>query len=186
MNVCENCKLLNLNLKVKKTIFCSQKCIDIFIKHSRYKKKGKSICCKQCKGYFYNYASRSEGKHGIFCSNFCNGKFRYESLETKKFFKIAHDEKKCFQKGYQNSKSNQYKGFIKTGSNIEKGIRYKRKTINGKQMQLHRYIMEYSIGRKLKEDEVVHHINENIHDNSIENLKIMSRVEHGRLHKKRN
>lgn len=50
------------------------------------------------------------------------------------------------------------------------------------QVKLHRYLMEIKIGRKLKEEEVVHHIDGNKLNNSIDNLKILSRAEHNKLH----
>lgn len=61
--------------------------------------------------------------------------------------------------------------------------RYKRVTINGITMTEHRYLIEQSIGRKLRPDEQVHHINGNRYDNSIENLKIVTQEEHDRFHK---
>ena len=48
----------------------------------------------------------------------------------------------------------------------------------------HRVIMEHHIGRKLGFNEVVHHINGDRKDNRIENLEIMSRSEHSRMHHK--
>ena len=47
----------------------------------------------------------------------------------------------------------------------------------------HREVMEQHIGRSLRPDEHVHHINENHTDNRIENLQIVSPAEHIRLHK---
>ena len=47
----------------------------------------------------------------------------------------------------------------------------------------HRYIMEIYLGRKLTKDEVVHHINGLGTDNRIENLTVMSKVDHDRLHR---
>lgn len=49
---------------------------------------------------------------------------------------------------------------------------------------VHRYNMANKLGRKLRSDEVVHHIDGNKNNNSISNLEIMSVSEHSRLHAK--
>lgn len=46
----------------------------------------------------------------------------------------------------------------------------------------HVVIMEQHIGRRLRNGEVVHHINGIKTDNRIENLRLMTNKEHGRLH----
>lgn len=46
----------------------------------------------------------------------------------------------------------------------------------------HRIVMETKLGRKLEQGEVVHHVNGKIRDNRPENLAVMSRGEHVRLH----
>lgn len=46
----------------------------------------------------------------------------------------------------------------------------------------HRIIMEMHLGCKLTDNEVVHHKDGNPRNNDIENLQLMTRSEHGKLH----
>lgn len=55
---------------------------------------------------------------------------------------------------------------------------------NNIRMDEHRYVMEKYLGRTLKRNEVIHHINGNKKDNRIQNLKLMTLSEHSRLHNK--
>lgn len=62
---------------------------------------------------------------------------------------------------------------------------YKYKKIklkDGSTIDEHRMIMEDTLGRKLKFNEIVHHIDGNSRNNSIDNLKLMTRKEHNKLH----
>ena len=48
---------------------------------------------------------------------------------------------------------------------------------------LHRVLMENKLGKLLVDDEVVHHRNGVKSDNRVENLEVMKRAEHSKLHK---
>lgn len=53
---------------------------------------------------------------------------------------------------------------------------------NGRFTYEHILVMENILGRKLTKDEVVHHINHNPKDNRAENLVVLTRSEHMRIH----
>lgn len=46
----------------------------------------------------------------------------------------------------------------------------------------HRIVMENHLGRLLNPDEVVHHKNHNKQDNRLDNLEVLTMVEHAKLH----
>lgn len=60
---------------------------------------------------------------------------------------------------------------------------YRRKrTPDGRNMRVHRYEMEKEIGRRLLPSELVHHKDENKHNNDPSNLEITTRSNHARIH----
>lgn len=59
---------------------------------------------------------------------------------------------------------------------------YKRTTYKGEPIDEHRKVMEQYLGRKLGRYEYVHHKNGNKRDNRIENLEVMTPLEHNQHH----
>ena len=46
----------------------------------------------------------------------------------------------------------------------------------------HRFVMEWILGRRLLSNEIVHHIDEDKHNNHPDNLEILTRAEHTLIH----
>ena len=65
---------------------------------------------------------------------------------------------------------------------LSRNTRTRLVTVNGKKVRAHRYIMAQHLGRPLRADEEVHHINHDPLDNRVENLVVMSRADHIALH----
>lgn len=59
---------------------------------------------------------------------------------------------------------------------------YKLLSVEGEKILEHRFVMQKFIGRKLKESEIVHHVDGNKLNNSIENLQVMDRASHAKEH----
>ena len=53
---------------------------------------------------------------------------------------------------------------------------------NGGRVREHRFVMEGHLGRNIKSNEIIHHINGDSQENRLENLELMTKSEHSRHH----
>jgi hypothetical protein len=115
--------------------------------------KGSNRSCVECGGDFW--VRPSEDRRGSvrkFCSRKC-----------------MHPNKKL---GLPEGEYLSYDGYIVISTTPD----------GRKQIKKHRYVMEQHIGRALMPSEIVHHIDEDKLNNSINNLQICTRSEHNRIH----
>ena len=66
-------------------------------------------------------------------------------------------------------------------AHLGKGDRKTYQKIHGR--HVHRVVAEQKIGRPLHSDEIVHHIDGDIHNNAPENLQVMTQSDHINLHR---
>lgn len=155
---CPVCHCL-FNTQDKRKIFCGRKCWAI----SRTKPKINKVC-KQCQKHFFSKEHDNKTHTYLFCSQKCYGQYRKEN--------------------YSGKNHNSWKG----GVTYANGYRYiylpnhPYAEKKGYFME-HRKIMEDDLGRLLDPvNEVVHHKDGDILNNSIENLEVMSRAAHLLIH----
>ena len=87
-------------------------------------------------------------------------------------------------------KSGKWRGGIKCDKDgylhfkVPKGCRFSSMKDNNGYVYIHRLTMAAFLQRPLRPEEVVHHINNNVSDNKIENLRLFkNNGEHSRLHR---
>jgi hypothetical protein len=164
----------------KKKSVCSLSC-----KRKKQEKQKIQNACLYC-GKKYKLC-KSRAKHERYCSSTCKEKY---SKERKR--QVCLQCNKVFYKQYKTvCCSTKCRSLYFSGKNCTSYVNGKSKQATGYIVILtgpkkyefeHRLIMEKKIGRKLKKREVVHHINGIKTDNRIENLLLMDKKDHDRMH----
>lgn len=140
--------------------------------HVNIKTLSNRCCSDKCKKDFIKLNRRNK-EH--ICSG-CGITFiGYRNNKTQLKF-CGQDCSKNFMRGERSP-------FFSNGSTVTSGG-YRAILIGEKYILEHRLIMEEHLGRKLERDENIHHKDGNKLNNKIENLELMSTVEHSRLHHK--
>lgn len=156
------CKVFNLSRKQKeklrsgitKKAYCSHACAG------KHKKIKRLAACANCGKEFepsktqWSNFTRGINKH-MFCSIGCVGEF-YSGENNY---------------SWKGRRSVDERGYVRIQLGGRGGYKYE-----------HRIVMEEKLGRKLRPEEVVHHINGDRQDNRPENLMLLSDSEHGRHH----
>lgn len=145
--------------KIHKGKYCSRECYYLG-RWGKDRRKIKSKCLV-CENEFLAYISDQKK----FCSRKCYGKYRSENIKNMNHPRFLGKIKYGTERRYWAVLSPYHPFADSKGYVME-----------------HRLIMEKHLKRLLEEKEVVHHINENPLDNRIENLELMTKNEHDRLH----
>lgn len=141
---------------------------NCFLEDKYFKKK---FCSDECYDkYILDNKKKRFLKH---CTNCRKEFFSNKEKTISGFFFCSQECSKQYMKG-----KNAY-GW-KGGTFTVAGYKIVKK--DGKYQYEHRIVMEKYLGRKLRPDEAVHHIDENKLNNDIANLKLMTKREHDRHH----
>lgn len=139
------------------------------------KLKGKTFCSQACKNILMSQKLKGDSRLSTRKKNPDN----YVTCKHcgKEFYKVNNTRNIQFC-----SNECRLNNYRKDGKRIKgEYIQIFLKSEN-KWVYEHRYIMEQQLGRKLSTAEEVHHINEDKLDNRVENLVVLSKAEHTRIH----
>lgn len=140
--------------------------------------------------YIYGHSNRInlKGKICCHCGNTYYRKMTPYNEDIKVFENRKYCSPECSALAHLRNNGSNWKGGKRIDRNgyiyILVGRSHHLASKDGYALE-HRMVAESIIGRRLKKDEVVHHKNENKHDNSPENLEVLSgNAEHRKIHSK--
>lgn len=147
-------------MESKICLVCGKK----FFKNGRDSKSWSTAkyCCRRCMGL----GMRKRVKYNC---DYCGKEYEVEPCKLNRKYK-NYCSNECKFKAHQKGYGLTTDGYVW----IYIG--------NNKEIKLHRYLMEIKLGRKLKSSEIVHHKDFNKLNNNIDNLEIVNRTKHNKIH----
>ena len=139
------------------------------------------LICRQCGEQYQPTRIR---KKSVYCSAQCSGKSKSFPLLTPfAVVKEMYVEKSLTTREIAKKLGTTWKRVSKAlkdnGVEMKGGRRAKKRSCS----KTYRALVEKKIGRPLKTEEIVHHLDCDPTNNKIENLAVVSRQQHGKLHK---
>lgn len=186
--ICEYCGKEFLKRSDLKPRYCSSACCG----KAKSEKERKYIVCPICGVTF-----RKKRSTNVYCSNKCANIARKKSVFVECDNCGKQIEKpQCHIKEHNFCSTecrNEWYAKHAVGENASRwnggiyhtseGYLFLRQD-DGSYKAEHRIVMEKELGRELTSDEIVHHIDENKTNNSIDNLIVLTRAEHAKIHRK--
>lgn len=136
--------------------------------------------CPHCQNDF-----KSPYKPAIYCSRNCAIRHKWPKRLCPECGKqviktdCIHCSRACSSSAKMKANAARRAAYHPTGDHPQ-GYRMGR--VNRRKVLEHRYVMEQHLGRPLKPDELVHHIDGNKQNNDISNLALTSQTEHRKIH----
>lgn len=145
------------------------------------------IKCDWCNAELFRSPSGIK-KHN-FCSKKCQGKFSSKKHNPKRYTEMNAVEKQSAWMSELNRRLNPTRMNLETRTKIREK-RLSKSSSTGYRKQFgrheHRVVAEEKLGRLLRADEVVHHIDCNKRNNHPDNLMVLTQSEHAKLHMRLN
>ena len=187
--ICEYCGKEFTKRKDLKPRYCSSQCYG----KAKSIQERKYVECPVCGAMFYKRRSEQ-----LYCSKKCSGEahkkriliqcdFCGKEFERNECHIQEHNfcSRSCLNEWHKDNRIGNSSPRWGGGVHIQDGYLFLRQD-DGSYKAEHRIIMEKELGRELNSDEIVHHIDENKKNNSIDNLVVLTRAEHAKIHHTKN